>query len=365
MVESVTDVWRQERLHVSPEGQAPKIVGSAFYRGENCQFNPYHADHTDPRFAEHFLLRGWIPEARFITGATRITTFGSCFAQHINAHLKSIGFDTSKDQDGGVYISLMGEGLVNVHSIRQQFEWALEDVAPPTELWHGFRAESFGYDEDVRQRTRAIFLSTEVFILTFGVSEIWYDEMTGGVFWRAVPMAHFDAARHKFRVASFAETRAVISDILDLIHSHVPQARVVMTVSPVPLVATFRPVSCITANSASKALLRAALDEVIREREDPRLFYFPAYDAITTLFPQPHHEDGRHFHDFVVPSIMRLFEAFYCVTPLTREEAEATLREARIASAQTLATHPLFRAAWEETPPPRPATEHGEVRHER
>lgn len=346
MVESVTDVWRQERLHVAPEGQAPKIVGSAFYRGENCQYNPYHADHAADRFAERFLLLGWTPATRFITKTTRITTFGSCFAQHINAHLKAIGFDTSRERDGGVYISLMGEGLVNVHSILQQFEWALENVAPPSGLWHGFRAENFGYDEDVRRRTQAIFLSTEVFILTFGVSEIWYDEVTGGVFWRAVPMAHVDPSRHKFRVASFAETRSAIDRILDLIRKHIPQARIVMTVSPVPLVASFRPVSCITANSASKALLRAALDEVIRDRGDDRLFYFPAYDAITTLFPQPFNKDGRHFHDFIVPAIMRLFEASYCETDLTPEQAEASLRQARLDSVRSLRDHPLFRDAY-------------------
>ncbi|NVN10177.1 GSCFA domain-containing protein [Nguyenibacter vanlangensis] len=346
MVESITEVWRQERLHVAPEGQEPKIVGSAFYRGETCQFNPYHGDHAAPGFAERFLLQGWTPTTRFISSGTRITTFGSCFAQHINAHLKMIGFDTARDRDGGVYISLMGEGLVNVHSLLQQFEWALEDTAPPTGLWHGFKAESFGYDEAVRQRTREIFLSTDVFILTFGVSEIWYDEMTKGVFWRAVPMAHFDASRHKFRVASFAETRAAMERILDLIRKHVPEARVVMTVSPVPLVATFRPVSCITANSASKAIIRAALDEVQRERGDERLFYFPAYDAITTLFPQPFVEDGRHFHDFVVPAIMRLFEAFFCDTPLTREAAEAHLRAARLDCVRTLRDHPLYREAY-------------------
>jgi hypothetical protein len=348
MAESVTDVWRQERLHVNPEGQAPKIVGSAFYRGDNCQFNPYHADHAADRFAERFLLLGWTPKKRFINSTTRITTFGSCFAQHINAHLKAIGFDTSRDRDGGVYISLMGEGLVNVHSILQQFQWALEDVAPPSGLWHGFRAEDFGYDEEVRQRTRDIFLSTDVFILTCGVSEIWYDEVTGGVFWRAVPMAHFDPSRHKFRVASFAETRVAIEAILDLIRKHVPRARIVMTVSPVPLVASFRPVSCITANCASKAILRASLDEVIRDRGDEDLFYFPAYDAITTLFPQPFNEDGRHFHDFVVPAIMRLFEAFYCDTPLTPAEAETDLREARLQSVRTLRNHPLFREAYDE-----------------
>jgi hypothetical protein len=349
MVESLTDVWRQEPLHVTPAGEAPKRVGSAFFRGADCNYNPYHADHAADRFAERFLLHGWEPESRFIAPTSRITTFGSCFAQHINAHLKAIGFDTARERDGGVYISLMGEGLVNVHAILQQFEWAFEDVVPPVDLWHGFRAEAFGYDESIRQRTRDVFLTTDVFILTFGVSEVWYDTVTGGTFWRAVPMQHYDPARHRFRVLSFAETTAALNRILDLIRTHVPRARVILTVSPVPLVATFRPVSCLTANAVSKSLLRAALDEVLRapaRAADAGLHYFPSYEAVTTLFPQPFHEDGRHCHPFVVPAIMRVFEAFYCQTDLTREAAEAQLRQARIDSALTLREHPLYAAAF-------------------
>jgi hypothetical protein len=345
MTDILTDLWRQEKLKISPAGQAAKTVGSGFYRGETCQFNPYHADHAADRFAERFLLEGWTPPTRFITPGSRITTFGSCFAQNVMHHLRAIGFDTSRDRDGGIYISLMSEGLVNVHALLQQFEWALEGQTPPENLWHGFDAESFGYDEAIRVRTREIMLSTNVFILTFGLSEIWYDQQTGGVFWRAVPMKHYDSERHRFRVASFAETKGAIQRILALIANHAPDAAVVMTLSPVPLAATFRPVSCLTANSASKALIRAALDEVLREageRPHGGVYYFPAYEAVKELFPQPHVDDGRHFHSFVVPSIMALFEAHYCQTDLTPAQAELRLRRARIDSARSLAQHPLF-----------------------
>jgi hypothetical protein len=63
---------------------------------------------------------------------------------------------------------------------------------------------------------------------------------------------------------------------------------------------------------------------------------------VKELFPQPYLEDGRHFHPFVVPSIMALFEAHYCQTDLTPAEAEDILRRARIESAASLARHPLY-----------------------
>ena len=62
-----------------------------------------------------------------------------------------------------------------------------------------------------------------------------------------------------------------------VIRKHRPDARIVVTLSPIPLMATFRPVSCMVANSVSKASLRCAIDTVMTEAGDPRLFVlFPA-----------------------------------------------------------------------------------------
>jgi len=166
-------------------------------------------------------------------------------------------------------------------------EWALEGVEPPRGLWHGYKAEEYGCDERIRDKTRKILLETDFFIITLGLSEVWYDEETGGVFWRAVPRQHYDPSRHKFRVCSMAETKAALTRIRELVVKHVPNAKLLFTLSPVPLAATFRPVGCITANSVSKAILRAALDEMLREAGDAlnrSLFYWPSYEIVTDLF---------------------------------------------------------------------------------
>jgi hypothetical protein len=109
----------------------------------------------------------------------------------------------------------------------------------------------------------------------------------------------------------------------DLIQEHVPGARILFTVSPVPLAATFRPVSCLTANSVSKAILRAALDEFHRnhwDRVNRDLFYFPSYEVICHLFPDSFDEDNRHPKMAIVEFIMKLFEAAYCRTSLSLGE---------------------------------------------
>jgi len=104
----------------------------------------------------------------------------------------------------------------------------------PNQVWSwditklkGPKAEDHGYDEEVRLVTKRLFDQADVFILTFGLSEIWYDEPTGGVFWRAVPQDKFDPARHKFRVASYAETLDRLHRIHSLIRAYRPSAKII------------------------------------------------------------------------------------------------------------------------------------------
>jgi hypothetical protein len=296
--------------------ESPKKIGSSFYRGKKINLNPYLSDREKKNFIEKYLLKGLTPQEPIITKSTRITAFGSCFAENITKHLTSRGYSLSKNEEPNIYISSMGEGMVNVHAIEQQFKWALENEEIPSGLWHNSATEEFELDEQTRIKTREVFLKTEFFIITLGLSEIWYDEETGGVFWRAVPISKFDETKHKFRVATFVETKSAIERIIDIIQRHNPSAKILFTLSPVPLAATFREISCIVANSASKAILRSALDEIIREKANQfnsRLFYFPSYEIVSELFPVKYYEDGRHPRDEIISFITNLFELIFCI----------------------------------------------------
>jgi len=302
---------------------------ATWYRGDVVNYFPKQADYFEPSFLRDFLLKGWMPEAPFLTRGTKITAFGSCFAANITRHLSTLGYDLSSKRDPDIHISRIGDGLVNTASILGQFEWALENRKQPENLWHGFKAEGYGYDEDIRVRTRDVFLATEFFIITLGLSEVWYDEATGGTFWRAVPVELFDPSRHKFRVMSMEETKADIARIHGLIRKHVPDAKILFTVSPIPLAATFRAVACLSANSVSKAILRAALDEFLRGRPEElnkSLFYFPSLEIVQQGFIDANIFDNRHPQNYVLDTVMKTFEAVYCVNEGTLEEASDLLQ---------------------------------------
>lgn len=287
-----------------------------WFRGEHVNFNPKIENMRTPQSVENYVLQGWAPPTPAIGPDTKVVAFGSCFAANITKWLAKRNFAVLTEKQGkaaNAYVVRFGEGMVNTFVIRQQFEWALDGKVPEGDLWHGYDATKFGYDEDVRQQTRALFMEADVFIITLGLSEIWYDEPTGGVFWRAVPQDQYDPSRHKFRVSTVAENRDNIAAIRQVIRRHRPDAKVIFTLSPIPLVATFRGNSCITSNSVSKSILRSAIDEFLRgEGADSESYYWPSYEIVMDVFDNRWMPDRRHVRKPILDFIMVLFEHTWC-----------------------------------------------------
>ena len=301
------------------------VAHHTWFRGEHCNFGPNLANMQSSTAIEDYIVQGWTPARPFIERQTKVTAFGSCFAANISNYLSKRRYSILNREDVNSYVVRFGEGMVNTFAIRQQFEWAFENRKYEEELWHGYDARAHGYDEDVRRNTFEIFNKTEVFIITLGLSEIWYDEQSGGVFWRAVPMDKYDPGRHKFRVSSVTENLDNLRAIYRIIRHHRPAARIVFTLSPIPLVATFRGNSCITSNAVSKSILRAAVDELYREKSDEgSLYYWPSYEIVTEGFTNKFTKDRRHIKKQILDFIMMLFEKHYC-TEFSKESSRELL----------------------------------------
>lgn len=287
-----------------------------WFRGEHTNYNPTEARMIPADAVKKNILHGWAPEAPVITPETQITAFGSCFAANISNWLSKRNFRVlNKDESAkSAYVVTCGEGMVNSFVIRQQFEWAWEGKVFDQPLWHGYKTEEYGYDPAIQAETKRIFDETDFFILTFGLSEVWYDEPTGNVFWRTIPKDAYDPERHKFRVSSVEENKENLKAIYALIRKHRPDAQILFTLSPIPLIATFRDNSCLTSNSVSKAVLRVAIDETVRELgPEGYLHYWPSYELITDVFKLPYKPDRRHPKSPPLDYIMTLFEHTWCV----------------------------------------------------
>ncbi|MEK8031872.1 GSCFA domain-containing protein [Ideonella sp. DXS29W] len=351
-----------KNILVEQDGQVRR-TSATFYRGETTNFYPTDTSLEAPDAVVKYLTQGWMPPRPFVSKTTPIVAFGSCFATNISNYLHKRGFNVLTRREGSAYVTKMGDGIVNTFAILQQFEWAWLNKVPQGHFWHGYSAEEFGYDEAVRLETRRLFDTADVFIITLGLSEIWYDEPTGAVFWRAVPLDKFDESRHRFRVSTVEENKRNLHEIRRLIRQFRPDAHIVITISPIPLTATFRPVSCVSANAVSKSILRAAVDEVYRETRptDTKLHYFPSYDMVMYGFDNQWRDDRRHVYPHVLTFNMQVFEAYFCrgklrVADLAGAYANArkldlvVAREGHQSSAKVIAAN----AAAESITPPKP-----------
>jgi lysophospholipase L1-like esterase len=320
----------KKTFKIEQDGQVRR-TSATFYRGETTNFYPTDTSLAAADVVTKYMVHGWMPSRPFVTKSTPIVAFGSCFASNISNYLHRRGFNVLTKREGNAYVTRMGDGIVNTFAILQQFQWAWLNQVPQGNFWHGYSAEEFGYDDAVRIETKRLFDEAEVFIITLGLSEIWYDEPTGEVFWRAVPIDKFDETRHKFRVSTVAENKRNLQEICRLIRQFRPDAHIVVTISPIPLAATFRPVSCISANAVSKAVLRAAVDEFYREAhpQDSKLYYFPSYDMVMYGFDNQWSDDRRHIYSHVLDFNMKVFEGYFCRSKLRLADVEAAYAKAR------------------------------------
>lgn len=289
-----------------------KFNGS-WYRGNSTNFIPSKKLLNQPNSIKEYILKGYFPSKPFIEKDTVITAFGSCFAQHITKHLISNGFNVlGKKLKIDSHIIRFGEGIVNTFAILEQLDWAFNNKNLSEGLWFGNNKEVVIPDENIRVNTKNLLLKTRVLIITIGLSEIWYDKQSNRVFWRAVPANIFDNKRHGFRNSTVEENSKNLKSIISIIRDKNPECKIIFTLSPIPLMATFRKINCISANTISKAILRVALDS-IDYGEKEGVFYFPSYELVKEVFVDPYKDDNRHIKEVYTDQIMSIFENYYCV----------------------------------------------------
>jgi hypothetical protein len=252
------------------------------------------------------ILEGWAPAEPLIRPGSRVLALGSCFAAYFVEWL------ALNDR----ILVLARNPFENVAVIAQQFRWAFGEVDPETLFWIDKDKERNFATEEKRLAMRQALLDADVFIATLSVSEIWYDKLSGEPLWRVMPTDCHDPERHDFKVMSFAETIAAFETIERIRARWLPNLRVIYTVSPQPMASTFRSISAQTANTVSKAIVRAALDEFLRSRDDlnKTYFYFPGYEVIGALLDNPFLPDNRHLHDFAIELVLDLFARTFTST---------------------------------------------------
>ena len=163
-------------------------------------------------------------------------------------------------------------------------------------------------------RVRLMFETADVFIFTLGLTECWYHAQQGHTYpsCPGTVRGEYLPALHRFRNLSHAEVVADLQALLALLAEVNPWLKLILTVSPVPLVATHTQKNVLVASSYSKAVLRAAAGEV-EALHAGRVSYFPSYEIIShaASFGQYLASDLREVSERGVAHVMSSFLASY------------------------------------------------------
>jgi hypothetical protein len=273
--------------------------------------------------------------------STPIASAGSCFASNVMNALLKLRFAYLKTEPNDVASASWGL-IFNTTSFRQLVEFAFGRRERPRVLFpvkvppHNPNSGPDGlcYMDPVRESVffptveayeasyeahrancRRAFEECEVFIFTLGMSEVWEYKLDGTAM--AMEPKSVPAFLVNQRVLTAQDNVEELERALAILLEHNPRLKLILTVSPVPLHATFRgdDMHVITANGYSKAALRAAADEFCARHPD-RVFYFPAYEKIMHGPPETWHDDGRHPTTYAVAQVIELF-----MRTFLREEA--------------------------------------------
>lgn len=306
----------------------------AFWRRAISQL-PYAE--VDPVVSAYFPLRS----------TDKVATAGSCFAQHISRHLSAIGFNfyvtedahpivrdfVSVDYNYGIYTARYGN-IYTSRQLLQLFRRAHNQFSPVDDIWEradGKLVDPFrpqispeGYFSEAELHAdrehhlacvRTAFENLDVFIFTLGLTETWYSRQDGAVFpiCPGVAGGVYDESHYGFANLRVADVVDDMGSFIALLRGVNPTARVLLTVSPVPLIATAENRHVLVSTTYSKSALRAACEEITAEHEN--VFYFPAYEIITGGFNRGRYyaADARDVTEEGVEHVMRLFSKYYAV----------------------------------------------------
>lgn len=313
-----------DKLALSTWAQDPAQLNfespDTWYKGDHCHRFPQNR----PVNAED-VLRGWLPPCKLIKRDTKVLAFGSCFAEYFIKFLSACGYNRwqlQSEQDplcDEILLLALGQTFENIFVILQQFRWAFGEFTPQSMLWFTKDKQYFEATEARREKIRRSFEQVDVFVITLGLSEIWFDRVSNEPMWRSIPSRLYEPERHAFRRATVAETIAAFYELDRLIDEFLPGKHYIFTLSPIPLIATFRDQSPITANQVSKAILRVALDEFNCDpaiQTKSRYHYFPSYELVFHLFDHPFLPDNRHIRPEVASRILDIFRASYTDLPV-------------------------------------------------
>lgn len=236
-----------------------------------------------------------------IDSKMRVASAGSCFARHIALNLQAHGFNYLCTERGSDYSANFGN-IYTTLQLAQLLDRAYGRFAPVDSAWRRGDAyvdplrprvfeRGFASIEELEAErashlaaVRTLFETLDVLIFTLGLTEGFCSTIDATAF-PAAPgkdFGEFDPKRYGFRNLTVGENLEAMRRFIEGLRAVNPAARILLTVSPVPLVATMEDRSVIQSTVYSKSVLRVVADELRRAYDF--VDYFWSYEIVTATF---------------------------------------------------------------------------------
>lgn len=281
-----------------------------------------------------------------ISKEDRLVTAGSCFAQHVARFMSEAGFnhhitetahplisgDLAKRHNYQMFAARYGN-IYTTRQLRQLLQRAFGEFSPEAVSWTSangpgvvdpFRPQiQPGYFIDEAElevdrefhfhSIRTAIEEMDVFVFTLGLTEAWVDTRDGAVFPIAPGVAGgvYDPETVKFKNFDDGEVFDDLFAAISFIREKRPDVKIILTVSPVPLNATFEDRHVLVSTVWSKAVLRIAAEKCVTAFEN--CAYFPSFDIITSPHARGQYYDAdcREVTAAGVKKVMGLFLKHY------------------------------------------------------
>jgi hypothetical protein len=243
----------------------------------------------------------------------KVVAAGSCFAQHISRYMNKVGLSIlNYESPHPLLINYNGdvEGYNqfsarygNIYSSSQCLELIqqalgiipmIEDFVEESSRWYdlirpniqksGFTSlhEALSDRRYHLSQVSKMFHEADIFIFTLGLTEIWQNKIGNHTYPVCPGTLHgiFNEEIHTFKNLDYSTIFEDLKEILKILKIINPKLKIILTVSPVPLVATKTLQNVLVASSYSKSVLRSVVGDI--EKLYDNVAYFPSYEIINS-----------------------------------------------------------------------------------
>jgi len=259
------------------------------------------------------------PSPLRLTHSNRVMMIGSCFSEHIAERMVCAGFHVANNPFGILFNP--ASIVATIERLASGKFYTIDDLLNNNDRWfsydfHGdFAARSA--ESALTKMNRAVEQGAEALaaadcvVLTLGTSWI-YRLRTGGVVANCHKMS---AQLFERELLSVEQIVALLDGVID---KYLKNKWVVLSISPVRHIA-----DGLDQNSLSKAILRVAVEQLVRKRTE--VSYFPSFEIMNDDL-----RDYRFYErDMVHPSSVAIDYIWECWRAWTIDpQAEPAMREA-------------------------------------